>query len=192
MRPFRRRTHGLRGRLDDGAAAVEFALVLPILVLILFGIIDYGLFFSNSISAQSGVQTAARQAVVGNLDATCPKPGDADSSTTTEVGELMCMVKKQTDAITGTDYVKVVFPPDPGDLVHPDGGWYVDHQLIVCEVIAVEGLTGYVPLPRHNGAVAIRSRIVTQIETVTTPKNDSGGEEANPPDKPPGGWDWCT
>jgi len=188
MRPFRRRTREPRGRRDDGAAAVEFALVLPILVLILFGIIDYGLFFSNSISAQSGVQTAARQAVVGNLDASCTPPTDAGSSSI-EVGELMCMVKKQTGAITGTDFVKVVFPtPNPADPVHPNGGWYVDHQLIVCEVIAVQGLTGYVPLPRHNGAVAIRSRIVTQIETVTTPKDDAGGEEANPP----GDWGWCT
>jgi Flp pilus assembly pilin Flp len=187
MRPFRRRTPGrLRGR-DDGAAAVEFALVLPILVLILFGIIDYGLFFSNSISAQSGVQTAARQAIVGNFDTSCTAPTDAGSPSP-EVGELMCMVKKQTSAITGTDFVKVILPVDANDPAHPNGGWYVDHQLIVCEVIAVQGLTGYVPLPRHDGAVAIRSRIVTELETVTTPKDDPGGQE----DNPPGGWDWCT
>ena len=165
--------------------------MLPILVLILFGIIDYGLFFSNSISAQSGVQTAARQAVVGNLDPACTPPTDAGSSSTA-VGELMCMVKKHTGAITGTDFVKIILPADSNDPAHPNGGWYVDHQLIVCEVIAVQGLTGYVPLPRHDGAVAIRSRIVTQIETVATPppnpQDDPGGQE----DNPPGGWDWCT
>lgn len=182
MSRLRRRSAG-----DSGAAAVEFALVLPVLVLILFGIIDYGLFFSNTISAQSGVQTAARQAVVGNLDATCTPPADAPG-VSADVGELMCMVKNNTGSITGDSFVKVVFPPDPSDTTNPDGGWFQDHQLIVCEVIDVQGLTGYVPLPRHDGKVAIRSRVVTQIETAVPPLADPGGEEG----APPGGWGWCT
>ena len=174
---------------DSGAAAVEFALVLPILVLILFGIIDYGLFFSNTISAQSGVQTAARQAVVGNFDTSCAAPSDAPG-VSLSVGELMCMVKNNTGSITGDSFVKVVLPPDPADTTNPGGGWFQDHQLIVCEVIDVHGLTGYVPLPRHDGQVAIRSRVVTQIETVAPgqPPTDPGGEEGSPP----GGWGWCT
>src|SRR5664279_2819270 len=183
MSPMRRRSAG-----DSGAAAVEFALVLPILVLILFGIIDYGLYFSNTINAQSGVQTAARQAVVGNLDTTCTPPSDVSAGTSTDVGELMCMVKNNTGSITGKSFVKVVFPADPTDLVNPGGGWFQDHQLIVCEVIDVQGLTGYVPLPRHDGKVALRSRVVTQIETAVPPRADAGGEE----DTPPGGWGWCT
>jgi Flp pilus assembly protein TadG len=177
-------------RRDAGAAAVEFALVLPILVLILFGIIDYGLYFSNTLSAESGVQTAARQAIVGNLDPTCTTPTDAPS-VSQPVGELMCMVKANTGSITGTSYVKVVFPADPAN-PNPTNppGWYPGQKLIVCEVIDVQGLTGYVPLPRHDGQVAIRSKVVTQIETVATPNQqaDPGGEE----DAPPGGWAWCT
>jgi hypothetical protein len=182
-------------RRDAGAAAVEFALVLPVLVLILFGIIDYGLYFSNTLSAESGVQTAARQAIVGNLDPTCTTPPDAGpippgaGPVSAQVGELMCMVKRNTGSITGTSYVKVVFPIDPPNGTNP-AGWYPGQQLIVCEVIDVQGLTGYVPLPRHDGQVAIRSKVVTQLETVA-PANqqaDLGGEE----DSPPGGWDWCT
>jgi len=175
---MRRRSAG-----DSGAAAVEFALVLPILVLILFGIIDYGLFFSNTLSAESGVQTAARQAVVGNLDTACtPRP----SGVSPNVGELMCMVKHNTGSITGTSFVKVMFPGDPST-----AGWTPGQQLIVCEVIDVQGLTGYVPLPRHDGQVAIRSRVVTQIETPPPGQqqpSDLGGEDGSPP----GGWGWCT
>ncbi len=43
-----RRSICLRGA-DQGAAAVEFALVVPILVILLFGIIDYGLYFTNAL-----------------------------------------------------------------------------------------------------------------------------------------------
>jgi len=170
--------------------------VLPILVLILFGIIDYGLYFSNTLSAESGVQTAARQAIVGTLDTGCTTPPDAGpippgaGPVSAQVGELMCMVKRNTGSITGTSYVKVAFPIDPPNGTNP-AGWYPGQQLIVCEVIDVQGLTGYVPLPRHAGQVAIRSKVVTQIETAPPGPPlppDSGGEE----DSPPGGWDWCA
>lgn len=164
--------------------------MLPVLVLILFGIIDYGLYFSNTLSAESGVQTAARQAIVGNLDPTCTTPTDAPS-VSQQVGELMCMVKNNTGSITGTSFVKVEFPPDPTNPNPPNPpGWYPGQQLIVCEVIDVQGLTGYVPLPRHDGHVAIRSKVVTQLETVAIANQqaDPGGEE----DSPPGGWGWCT
>ncbi len=161
--------------------------MLPVLVLILFGIIDYGLYFSNTLDAQSGVQTAARQAIVGNLTPCTTPPTDAGSAST-QVLDLMCMVKNNTGSITGTSYVKVVFPADPPNGTNP-AGWYPGQQLIVCEVIDVQGLTGYVPLPRHDGQVAIRTKVVTQLETVTTQQQaDPGGEE----DTPPGGWDWCT
>jgi hypothetical protein len=174
---------------DRGAAALEFALVLPVLVLILFGIIDYGLYFSNTLDAESGVQTAARQAIVGNLDPTCAPPADVQSGTSLPVGELMCMVKSNTGSITGKSYVKVVFPAVPANPPNQPG-WYPGQQLIVCEVIDVQGLTGYVPLPRHDGQVAIRSKVVTQLETVAIADQqaDAGGEE----DTPPGGWGWCS
>ena len=44
-------------RRDRGAAAVEFALVLPVLLLILFGIIDFG----RMLNAQLTVNEAARE-----------------------------------------------------------------------------------------------------------------------------------
>ena len=55
----------MSGRGQDGAAAVEFALLLPLLVLLLFGIIEFGFAFSTRIQATNAAREAARQAVVG-------------------------------------------------------------------------------------------------------------------------------
>jgi Flp pilus assembly pilin Flp len=53
------------GGREGGAAAVEFALLLPLLVLLLFGFIQFGLAFNTRIQATNAAREAARQAVVG-------------------------------------------------------------------------------------------------------------------------------
>src|SRR5574342_974403 len=45
---------------DHGAAAVEFALVLPILVLLLFGIIDFGRMLAAKITLAEAAREGAR------------------------------------------------------------------------------------------------------------------------------------
>lgn len=62
MRPRRRRPENG----DEGAAAVEFALVLPILVALLLGIIQLGWYFFVANSASGGAREAARRVVVGD------------------------------------------------------------------------------------------------------------------------------
>jgi Flp pilus assembly pilin Flp len=52
-------------RDQEGAAAVEFALLLPLLVMLLFGMIEFGLAFNTRIQATNAAREAARRAVVG-------------------------------------------------------------------------------------------------------------------------------
>jgi Flp pilus assembly pilin Flp len=52
-------------RREDGAAAVEFALLLPLLVLLLFGFIQFGVAFNTRIQATNAAREAARAAVIG-------------------------------------------------------------------------------------------------------------------------------
>lgn len=56
---------GRRAKRDQGAAAVEFALVTPPLLLLLFGIVQYGYGFFQLQAAQAAVREAARTASVG-------------------------------------------------------------------------------------------------------------------------------
>jgi Flp pilus assembly protein TadG len=60
---------GLRRRDDSGAAAVEFALILLPLLVILFGLIQYGLYFYSAQTGSNAVNAAARQLAVGNCQA---------------------------------------------------------------------------------------------------------------------------
>jgi Flp pilus assembly protein TadG len=59
MRSSMRALRGERRR-DDGAAAVEFALLLPIFVLLVFGGLSAGTIFWHSINASQGTRDAAR------------------------------------------------------------------------------------------------------------------------------------
>jgi hypothetical protein len=52
------------GRRERGAALVEFGIVFPLLFLLVSGIIDFGLAFSDLNSTRQGVREGARQAVV--------------------------------------------------------------------------------------------------------------------------------
>jgi hypothetical protein len=56
---------GASSRGQDGAAAVEFALLLPLLVLLLFGFIQFGIAFNTRIQATNAAREAARAAVIG-------------------------------------------------------------------------------------------------------------------------------
>ncbi|MCX8032571.1 MAG: pilus assembly protein [Thermoleophilia bacterium] len=51
---------------EGGAAAVEFALVLPMLLIILFGILDWGLYLYNDLLLTHAARDAARYLSVNN------------------------------------------------------------------------------------------------------------------------------
>lgn len=54
---------------DRGAAAVEFALVLPLLLLLIFGLIDFGRALNEQIVLTQAAREGARVAALGGTDA---------------------------------------------------------------------------------------------------------------------------
>lgn len=57
-----------RCKREDGQAMVEFALILPIFLLILCGIIDFGWLFYNQLSLNNACREGARYAVVNTAE----------------------------------------------------------------------------------------------------------------------------
>jgi Flp pilus assembly protein TadG len=70
MRGMRGNLRGVgHAREEHGAAAVEFALVLPLLLVLLLGIIDFGLYFYNDLQLTHVARDAARYLSVDDADA---------------------------------------------------------------------------------------------------------------------------
>jgi Flp pilus assembly protein TadG len=80
-------------RGERGAALVEFAIVFPLLALIVFGIIQFGTTYNNYEAVRQGVRDAAREGVVGQFgtNTNCGLTGLTSANTQTQ--ELMCLTK---------------------------------------------------------------------------------------------------
>jgi len=66
MRQIRIRRRGGSGRnRQAGAAAVEMAIVLPLLLLLVFGIIEFGLIFNRWITVTHSAREGVRQLALG-------------------------------------------------------------------------------------------------------------------------------
>jgi len=164
----------VRRRGDDhGAAAVEFALLVPILFSILFGIIDYGFWFNDSLNVRQGVREAARQGVVQNFVA-------AGCTTGSDMQKLACKANylvEPTDPTPTDAYTRVVVPA---------GGWTKGQPLLVCSMVQADGLTGFVPLPADG---LIKSKTTMSIEvqaTVIAAGTTTSGTPSG------GSWSWCA
>jgi len=58
----------MKARRERGAAAVEFALVLPLLLIMLFAIIDFGWVLNQQMSVTAAAREGARYYAIHNLE----------------------------------------------------------------------------------------------------------------------------
>lgn len=107
------RTHKIRLRLrrDDGQAFVEFAIVLPLLVMLVLGICQFGLAFNNYLSITDATRVGARAAAVNrtSVGGPCAAARTAIQNTvsTTQWSTISSRITCTAGVNTG-DQVKVI------------------------------------------------------------------------------------
>jgi len=109
-------------RSDAGAAAVEFALVLPVLLLVIFGIITWGFIFAAQISLNGSARDAARAGVVKSLGSTGAAKTCSEIATLARDGATTIGVNNTEINITVTGPARTcTSPPNGAGLVGADG-----------------------------------------------------------------------
>ena len=106
---------GRRGGGDRGAVLVEAAFVLPILVVLVMGIIDFGFVFNDWISVRQGARDGMRQMIVkanvppptGSTSWSCPTTGGPAAGT--DAYSVMCFTKSRVGLDQTNTRVKVAF-----------------------------------------------------------------------------------
>jgi Flp pilus assembly protein TadG len=167
---------------DRGAAALEFALVVPVLCILVFGMVDYGLFFSDSLGARDGTRIAARRGAVADFPACAGgvvPTGDDD-----KLNKLACLAVSQTGASGGDAYARVTVP----------GDWAPGRDVLVCVAIVETGVTGFTPMP-NNSTVRAKLRMRIEQDTGNPPSRSNPGmaNKSTAPPAPPGLWtQWCV
>lgn len=167
--------HAPRRHRDRGAAIVEFAIVVPLLLALLFGVIDYGLWFNDSIGVRQDAATTVRTAVV------LGKYNNTVCDSKTGMDKVACGLKQSmsdsTGAGVGRTYARVF---TTGDI------WARGSELVVCGMVEAKSFTGFVPLP---GGGLIRSRASMSIENINPyPSSTQYMDDTDPSGE---GWGWC-
>jgi Flp pilus assembly protein TadG len=170
---MRRLTHARGAAAERGAAAVEFALVLMLLIPMMFGIVDYGLWFADSLAVRHGVHEAARVGVVQT-------PGCATGATA--LAKMVCTTKEKVGAVGGPTYAMVKVPQ----------GWARGKPLLVCAMVKENGVTGVTPLPSGR-LVRAKAELAIEVDT-PVPSGASATAAASASDTAPAGadWAWCA
>ena len=103
-------------RGQRGQSLVEFAMVLPILTILIFGVIDFSLGLRSYISLTNATREGARYAAVGNTAGAFPT--DCDGVTNTNTVGRVCVAMEGLN-LDNIDSLSVTYPDGeaPGNSV---------------------------------------------------------------------------
>lgn len=153
---------------ESGAAALEFALVSTAFFTLVFGMIQYGLWFNDALNTRQGVREGARSGVVESFPSCDAK--------TTSSDKLRCHTRDLVGAITGPVYVRVAAP----------SGWSTGKPLTVCAMVKSDGGVGLLPMP-DDGWITSKTQMSIEQDALAAGWTDAA-------DTLPSGvdWTWCT
>ncbi|HEY6532018.1 MAG TPA: TadE/TadG family type IV pilus assembly protein [Acidimicrobiales bacterium] len=170
------RARGGRFHGDDGAVLVEFALVMPVLFLLLFGVIEFGINLNDYQAVRQAARDAARSAVVADYGTgSCAPPVSATASQNSQA--VACTAKAAT-GLTGVA-VKVIFTDQNGTAFTTD-------KVKVCVAVKARSMSGLLKpfLSNVTLKTSVEMRAEKQLALSTTAYADTDPSGAN--------WSWCS
>jgi hypothetical protein len=180
---------------------VEFALVAPLMLAMLFGIIDFGNVYNQLQGLRQGVQEGARLGVVPDQSG-APWPGTTSCgltglspSTNTNTQALMCTVKADIGAGNAARvYIGFASGPKgtltPTTWSAPSSTVQVGGALVVCAAIPLSSISGFfAPLLNAKFMTSKAEYAIEQPLPTPLPTTDYAGSETDPTGK---SWLWCT
>lgn len=142
-----------------GASAVEFALVMPFLLLVLFGVIEFSWVFAQNLDVRHGAREAGRLAAVNYPDFALASPGSRTAANRDAlVAEICDRMDVASDAEVG---------------ITSDGA--VNDEVSVTVSAGAQTLTGFLDwaLPP---TLILTSEIESRIEQQATWADTSGAQ----------------
>ena len=166
-------------RDERGQGVVEFALILPVLLLVLVGILEFGSIYSNVISMRQGVREAGRQGSVANFgSASAPCTPPQTSPPSDNMQKLICYTKSQVGVSSGVSvYVKF-----------ENNRYTVGNALIICAAYPLQSLTGL--FQPFLGGRSAKTKAAFRIEKASSASEVGGGD--TDPTGSSAAWSWCT
>jgi Flp pilus assembly protein TadG len=138
-----------------GVALVEMAIVVPLLLLLIFAMFDFGVFLYRDIAMTQGVREAARQGAVANYTG-----GNASCNLGSPTADLVCLAKRRV-GVSGVS-IHVIAPVNK-----------VGEQFAVCATYRTNAVTGLTQpfLPDF-----IHTETIMRLEQAPTNGLTTGGD----------------
>jgi Flp pilus assembly protein TadG len=160
------------GRRERGAAAVEASIVIPVVLLVIFGMIDFGSIYNDYISLRQGLREGAREGIVS----TVPQPNSgswaANGCQTTGITpsgdgyDLICLTKSRMGLNQANTRISIAFTPQ----ALPAAPFSAGQGVVFCAQYQTGSLTGVLSVILNNKVVSsmIESRIEQDSFTFTS------------------------
>ena len=111
-------TRWLKGRGEYGQSLAEFALILPVIVIIIFGLVDMARAMQAYVTIQEAARDGARYAVTGRIDCVGPSIQNRDNcikQTVTDRVDGLNDAASITTTYRSWDYPAYADPPTEND-----------------------------------------------------------------------------
>ncbi|MBV8560377.1 MAG: pilus assembly protein [Acidimicrobiia bacterium] len=167
-------------RNQEGASLVEFALILPVLILLVFGVIEFGTTYNNYLALRGGVRDGARQVTVGNIGSVQSCNNSTYTGANAYTQEIICQTKNRIGSLIGLSQADIRV-----DVVGDN--FTVGQPIVVCAQAPVKSFTGLFS-PFMNGRV-LSTKVQMRVEnqgSIPAATSVTGGEAAQ------SNWNNCT